>query len=86
MSVCPVVCRPFANFVYVLISSVRVQHCDEFIPTLMFVGTQWIPVKIISFYVHSSLFLGVCILYWQSLAQPVIVISASGRRPRGQFP
>ena len=86
MSDCPIICRPFAIFLFVLISSVGVQHCDSFIPTLVFGGPQWITVKLISLYVHQPLCLGVCILYWKSLAQPVIVSSAISRRPWGQIP
>ena len=47
MSVRPVFLGPFSVFVLLLISSVGVQSCDAFTPTLGSKGTQWGPVQLI---------------------------------------
>ena len=44
MSSCP---RSFYDFLFVLISSVGVHHCNIFIPTLGSEGPQWVTFKLI---------------------------------------
>ena len=57
LSVRPVVCEDFAIFVFVLISSLGVQHRDAFIPILGSKGPQWVPGKLVC--MSSSLVLSV---------------------------
>ena len=51
----PVVCKPFAVFVFLLISSVGIQSCDACIPTMGSWWTQWGSVEIIFLSVGISI-------------------------------
>ena len=64
-------------FVFVLISSVGVQHCNAFIPTLGLEGPQWGPIEIIFLSVRLSAVTSASLFGNQS-ARPIIARSACG--------
>ena len=74
------------GFLFVLIYSVGVQRCDVFIPTLVYKGPQWGPVKIISTSVCPYLCTVIRVAFWRLFVRPVIASSACGHRPWVKIP
>ena len=73
-SVCPLIIKwKLCSFVFVLVSSVGVQHHNAFIPTLGSEGPQWGPVKLIYQSVLVSISLFLCLSVFLSLC-PVVRI------------
>ena len=74
MSVCPVVLKPFATFVFLLISNVGVQRRDAFIVFYPLVGSSQSYMSMsLSGWLSTSLF-------GDQSAQPVIACKACGSR------
>ena len=86
-SICPSVRpRAFCGFLLVLISSVRVQRCNAFIPTLGYGGPHWRTVKNIYMCLFLYLYLLSTSLFGGQSTRSIIAGSACGCSSQGKIP
>ena len=86
--------RNFANFIFVLISSMGVHHRDVFISTLVYERYQRGTVELICLSVNPYLcqsvplylLMVVRVDFWQSFARPLIALIACSRSPQVWIP